>query len=323
MEQAPVTPAADELGLHAMTLRELRIFLTICETRTFSKAATRLGISQPGLSRAVRDMEERFEMRFFERNGRGVDLTPAGQVLRHHAETVINTLKDLENDLEELREDIRGSVSVLLPTHVSQAVTPALIKTFASSYPRATIHVFEDSNERIAERVKAGEADFGLFYDINDEVSNRVAAVATEELYLVTLPDEQEYRKGQRLTWSDISRVPLVLPRVKSPYRQFLEKAAARCEVKLNVVRELEMGSTLLAFVIEREGATILPRGQFHREETSGLVAGHRIDASEVMRWIKVIRSASSPRKVVKFSIATLIDEVRRHNEIFNWNLNT
>lgn len=303
-----------------MTLRELRIFLAICETRAFSKAATRLGISQPGLSRAIRDMEGRFDMRFFERNGRGVELTPAGRILRKHAEAIMNTLEDLHSSLDELREDIRGSVVVLLPTHVSQAVTPALVRAFATAYPRATIHVFEDNNTRIAERVKAGEADFGLYYDVDDEVTSRSELVATENLYLVTLPGEFDADSRTSADFASVSGIPLVLPRLKAPYRQFLEKAAVRSGVELKVVRELEMGSTLLAFVLEKEGATILPRSHFHQEEKDGLVSCHLIENPQVIRWIKLIRGASVPNKVIRFSIEALIEEARQRNEIFAWN---
>lgn len=303
-----------------MTLRELRIFLAICETRAFSKAATRLGISQPGLSRTIRDMESRFDIRFFERNGRGVELTPAGRILRKHAEIVMNTLEDMHSNLDELREDIRGSVVLLLPTHVSQAVTPALVKAFAAAYPRATIHVFEDNNARIAERVRAGEADFGLYYDTDEDVTSRSELVATEDLYLVSLPGEFDVGGGTSIDFTAISGIPLVLPRLKAPYRQFLEKAASRSGVELNVVRELEMGSTLLAFVLEKEGATILPHSHFHQEEKDGLVTGHLIDNPRVIRWIKLIRGVSVPNRVIRFSMTALIEEAHQRNDIFAWN---
>lgn len=71
-----------------MTPRDLRIFLTICDVRNLSKAADRLAISQPSLSRTIRALEERFHLRFFERHGRGVELTAAGKVPRDHAERI-------------------------------------------------------------------------------------------------------------------------------------------------------------------------------------------------------------------------------------------
>ena len=303
-----------------MTLRELRIFLTICEARTISKAALKLGISQPGLSRTIRDMEKRSELRFFERNGRGVDLTPAGQILRKHAEIVLNTIEDLQLRLDELREDIRGSVVVLLPTHVSQVVTPDLVKTFAATYPKATIHVFEDNNARIVSRIEAGEADIGLHYATTDAVSNRSEIIATEDLYLVGLPSEIGDANSGPIDFSEISGMPLVLPRPKAPYRQFLETSAARSHVDLNVVRELEMSSTMLAFVLEREGATILPFSHFHGELRDGLVSARLIERPRIRRWMRVIRSASSPNKVIQFSIDALKEHARQRNDMLSWN---
>lgn len=304
-----------------MTLRELRIFLTICETRTFSKAAIRLGISQPSLSRTIRDMESRFELRFFERNGRGVELTQAGRVLRSHAEVVMNSIDDLQVKLHELRDDIRGSVVVLLPTHVSQAITPSLVRTFAAAFPKATIHVFEDINARIAERVSAGEADIGIYYDTNDETTGRSDIIATEDLYLVGLPGELGSEEEGSIDFASISGTPLVLPRPKAPYRQFLEQAAARCDIRLNVVRELEMGSTLIAFVLEREGVSILPHSHFHAELRNGMVAARLIENPRITRHIKLLRSSSVPSRVIRSTIDTLIGLVRERNDVLGWNL--
>lgn len=302
-----------------MTPRELRIFLTICETRTFSKAAARLGISQPGLSRTIRDMESRFELRFFERNGRGVELTQAGRVLRNHAEIVMNSIEDLQAKLHELRDDIRGSVVVLLPTHVSQAITPSLVRSFASAYPSATIHVFEDNNARIAERVAAGEADIGVYYDTNDEKTGRSEVIATEDLYLVGLPGELGSDEDGAIDFASISGTPLVLPRLKAPYRQFLEQTASRCDVRLNVVRELEMGSTLVAFVLEREGVSILPHSHFYNELRNGLVDARLIENPRIMRHIKLVRSSSAPNRVIRFTVDSIMERVRERNDVLAW----
>jgi DNA-binding transcriptional LysR family regulator len=314
-------PPPGEAGQHDMTPRELRIFLTICEARSLSKAAERLAISQPSLSRTIRTLEERFRLRFFARHGRGVELTAAGKVLRDHAARILNEIEELNTRLDDLHEEAVGSVSVLLPVHVSHAVTPSLVKAFAAKYPKAAIHVFEDSNPRIADRVKSGEADFGLNYETADQDERNSEMIATEDLYLIGLPGELGGSDSDPIDFAAISGTPLVLPRPKAPYRQFLEACAARCGIRLTVVRELEMGSTLLAFVLEREGATILPISHCHEELRDGQIVARRIENPRLSRRMMLLRAVGNPNKFVRFSMNAMRSIVREKNELLQWNL--
>lgn len=94
---------------HETTLRDLRIFLTICETGNLSKAGDRLAISQPSLSRTIRQLEDGFGLRLFERNGRGVALTAAGIALRSNAMRVVAAADELEQQMAGL-SDVEATV---------------------------------------------------------------------------------------------------------------------------------------------------------------------------------------------------------------------
>ncbi|WP_090674314.1 helix-turn-helix domain-containing protein [Aureimonas jatrophae] len=94
---------------HETTLRDLRIFKTICETGNLSKAGDRLGISQPSLSRTVRYLEEEFGLRLLVRNGRGVDPTEAGIVLRDHAIRILAASDELDRRMADLSKQLRGT----------------------------------------------------------------------------------------------------------------------------------------------------------------------------------------------------------------------
>lgn len=302
-----------------VSLRELQVFLAVCECRAFSRAADRMGVSQPALSRTVRDLETRFDLRFFHRNGRGVELTQAGRVLRQHAETVISSVEDLEIELNELRESASGVVVIVLPTHVSQVVTPKLVRRFAEHYPKASLHVFEDANDRIADRVRDGVADIGLFYAYAPPDTPRQDYVAEEPLFLVELPDEDGNDDDGPITFAQLADRPLVLPRRKSVYRQFLEECADGAEVRLNVVRELEMGSTQMAFVLEREGGSILPFSHCWSEVRSGQAVARQIVGPKITRHITLIRSTFKQAQMVRVAGQILNEELRASNAMFRW----
>lgn len=91
------------------TLRDLRIFQTICEMGNLSKAGDRLGIPQPSLSRTVRHLEEGYGLRLLMRNGRGVAPTEAGVVLRDHAMRILAASDELDRRMADLSKQVLSS----------------------------------------------------------------------------------------------------------------------------------------------------------------------------------------------------------------------
>lgn len=311
-----------ERGRKDISLRELQIILMICEMKNLSKAAMRLGIAQPSLSRLVRTIEERFKIRFFDRHGRGVELTTAGIALRDHAFQMLGATQDFNARLDDLREELNGSVSLIILSHLSHALSPLLIRKFTSQYPKTIINVFEENqNTEIRQRIIAGEADFGLFLDSSENDYRNAEVVAREEVYLIGLPGTIDKEESGPIEFAELAGIPLLMPRKKTPYRDFLEDVAGQSGVQLNVIRELEMSSTLLAFVIEREGATILPKSHCHSMLKSGHIVARKIVNPRISRRVVLVRSAAKSNKAVKFALHALRETIAEASEGLQWEI--
>ena len=176
-----------------MTIRHLEIFAAVCDVGGVSAAARELRVSQPSVSQAVRDLEERFGVRLFDRLARRMVPTEAGRRLLAHARGVLADLGELERSMGE------GAVATL---RLASSITcgtchlPGMLARLAEAAPdvRALVRV-EDS--RAVERdVASGEADLGLIEGLVHEPELAAEPFARDELVVVGPPG----RRGERLS---------------------------------------------------------------------------------------------------------------------------
>ena len=295
-------------NLGYLSADDLKSLLTVCDARSISRAASRLGVSQPSLSRSIRNLEEDIGLALFRRTGRGVEPTEAGLILREHAGRVLEELYGAQQRLDAIRDVNHGEVTVLLPHYVSKVLVPPIVKRFSSLFPRAAIHIFEEAAAEIPQRLTEGDADLGLFYPPQSRLSLEAEPVATERMYLVCLPGTVG-RDHVSITFNEAAKLPLILSSRYTPYRHYLEQFATAADKQFRVIRELEVSHTQLAFVLEGEGATILPLSHCYQEIASGHVVGLAIERPVMYRQILMAFGRRSPSRLA-ISAARLFKDI-------------
>src|SRR6056297_1598826 len=118
-----------------MEMRQIRYFVEIAEQSSFSRAARKLAIAQPALSRQMRLLEEAVGSRLFYRNGRGVTLTAAGEMFLGHASEILARIALAEQDVSNLASTPRGEVVLGLPPSVSAALLRKVVVRLAEQFP--------------------------------------------------------------------------------------------------------------------------------------------------------------------------------------------
>src|SRR5205085_3610012 len=127
-------------------IRHLRYFLAVAEAGSFSRAADRLGISQPSVSQQMRDLETALRVVLFQRRGKRILLTPRGLIFQEHARAI---LRQLENFLQELNTEpgqMRGALHVGGVPILNAALMPDLLGMFAASHPGISLTAEEISS---------------------------------------------------------------------------------------------------------------------------------------------------------------------------------
>ncbi|NVD98178.1 LysR family transcriptional regulator [Massilia sp. BJB1822] len=143
-------------------LRQLRYFLTVAEELHFGRAAKRLHMTQPPLSQAIQGLEELLGARLFERNRRGVALTPAGDALLPEARRLLEQAQELPAIVQRAAAGEAGRLSLAFVSSADYSVLPPFLRAYRSAYPQVQIRLQEATSDLQLDELLHGRIDAGL-----------------------------------------------------------------------------------------------------------------------------------------------------------------
>ena len=241
-----------------MELHQLRYFLAVARTKNFSRAAEQCHVAQPSLSQQIMKLEDELGERLFERTKREVYLTPAGDLLRVHAERVLQEVEVARDGVREFRGLVRGRVVLgVLPT-VAPYFLPQRLRAFSSRFPAVEVVVHEDTTDQLASAVLAKEVDLALV-SLPVERVGLAAEEFFDEKLLVALPAGHALAKRPRLTFDDLEREAFILMKeghcLSGQALQFCRINGFAPQISFRSA-QIE---TVLAFVAKGWGVSVVP----------------------------------------------------------------
>lgn len=145
-----------------MDIRQLQYFVQVARLNSFSNAAKSLYISQPTISKMIRNLEVELGADLFYREGKSIRLTDAGQILLTKAQNIVESFGSLSSELDSLRKLKQGHIRIGLPPMVGASFFPAVIGQFHKRYPEVTIRLHEDGAKKVENDVETGLIDIGV-----------------------------------------------------------------------------------------------------------------------------------------------------------------
>lgn len=215
-----------------MDTHRLKYFLRIAEERSITRAAGVLGIAQPALSRQLQLLEDDLGVTLFTRTRRGVELTEAGERLRA---STAGPLRQLELAVQYAGTPLARLDRTLrlgLPETTVDLLAAPLLASLNTAFPQATFSVSVGSTDQLVEAMLKGAVDVALINPVPDE---RVfyRELLAEELFLIGGP-ESDLDDASAVGFSDVVRLPLVVPRSSSGIGVALQNAALRAKVQFS-----------------------------------------------------------------------------------------
>lgn len=195
--------------LKKLTLRQIEVFVLAAKKGSFGDAAEGLGITQPALSQAVRDLELDYGTQLFDRSTRPVRLTPVGQQFLPIAERVVNAYHAARKDLESLAAGREGRVTIAAVQSFASGFMPKVLAEFSKKYPRIVVEIIEDLAARVAHHVHTAVADFGVANLIDTPV-NLITEPLLQDSYNAICPGNHPLAAKAKVTWSELAQYPLV-----------------------------------------------------------------------------------------------------------------
>lgn len=250
-----------------MELDQLRYFVAVARAGTFTRAAEREGVTQPSLSQQIRKLEDSLGVPLFERRGRSVRLTQAGERLLPEAQTLLRKAADARQLVTELMNEVGGRLAVgAIPTVMPYWLAPK-ITSFQSRYPDVEVQLVENITARLIDDLQTGDLDLAIV-SLPISFPDIVCSELFREELLFVLPSEHPFAAQPRLHPRRIAGEHLLVLREGHCFRK---QALAVCRRGLRepgTVFESDQFSSVFALVASGFGITVAPKMAVH--EASG-----------------------------------------------------
>lgn len=223
-----------------MDFRQLRYFLTVAKTGSFTAAARALKVAQPAVSIAIRKLETQLDVSLFHRDERRAKLTDEGQLLFDHADRIMQLVEDAELAMQELKGLTKGEVRIGIPGMLGSYFFPPVLMAFKSRYPSIKLSIVEAGTRHIQSKINAGELDLGVI--ISGQVSDNLSTqkLGAEELTVCVAADhplaDEPSVSPQQLFAED-----LVLFKSGAYQREYVEKLAQSHGLEPKIAFETEL----------------------------------------------------------------------------------
>ncbi len=255
-----------------MEIHQLRYFVAVAEEGSFSHAAEREHVSQPSLSQQILKLEAELNQQLFDRLPRSVVLTEAGTHLLHYARQILSGIADARQAMAELEHEVAGRLSVGAIPSIAVYVLPRLIRHFQQRYPKVTFELFEDTTDKLAQRLEDGTLDVALATAGYEAPALAHYPLGKEPLLLL-VPEKHRLARKKAIKWNELaSEKFLLLHEVHSlsnQVRQLLAANALRPEVVLQGAQLV----TIARMVAAGLGVTVIPDMMTETEFINGCVA--------------------------------------------------
>lgn len=258
-----------------MELRQLEYFIAIAETGAFSRAALRLSVGQPVLSRQMRALEQELGVDLYFRTGRGIVLTDAGKLLEQHARGVLETTAGAKRAIGALGSAPTGRVTIGMPPSVGAVLTTPIVQSFRAEFPMVSLGVMEGFSGHVLEWLTTGRIDVAVLYNAPRTSTLVADPLVTDELFLLGPADDPAGAGNSELPASRLAEIPLILPSRPHGLRVLVDDFLARTGVAPNVQVEIDAMSSTLGLVEKGVGYTILSYSCVH----------HLIEAGRIRKW--------------------------------------
>ena len=240
-----------------MEMRQLRYFLAVAERRNFTRAAEAMHVSQPSLSIQIAALEEELGMPLFDRLGKQVALTEAGQILLEHAERALGDLAQGARAIQELKGAERGRLIVGTLSTVNTYLIPPLVCRFKERFPQVCLQVQAQPSAQIVADVLANRFDLGLCL-LPVPADRLVATRLFDETLSLVAPARWRMTR-RRIRMRELAGLPLVLMPSDYCLRRMIETECAKAGVQPKVSVEMTSPEGILEAVKAGAGLTVLP----------------------------------------------------------------
>lgn len=232
-----------------MNLDWWKIFYEVALAQNISKASDKLHISQPAITKQIKNLEDYLNCKLFIRSQKGVILTPSGKAIFEDIKASLNLIKKAEQKIKDSNELLTGQIRIGISTTLAKTYLMPYIRKFNQKYPQVTFEISTDPTSYLKNSMRKGQIDFIIAkfpFKIIDDF--KYIKLGQMEDIFITNKDYPDLI-NKKISLNDIAKYPILLQKQPSSSRDYIEKYYEANNIPLHTVMEIASSNLLIEFV--------------------------------------------------------------------------
>ena len=282
----------EEDSFKNITLQQLTALIRLVEEGSFTRAAARMGLTQPTLTKHISNLEEAVGVPVADRKSKGVSLTPEGRILYDYARRITRLRDDAQEKIANLKADDSGHIFLCASTIPATYILPRVLSLLRKSDPAIRVHIQTGDSEEAIQTILDNQAELGI---IGKASSDRRLTVEPlwEDRLVLTMPADHPWAKDASIPLEKMAEAPFILREKGSGTREALETCLVRrtgCSLaSFNIACEMGSSEAVKEAILAGLGVSVLSFHAIKREVAQGLLKAIPIEGCEIDRRFHLI----------------------------------
>lgn len=252
-----------------MTLRHMKIFVTVFQQGSITGAARELHLAQPSVSLAIKELENYYGLRLFERIGRHISPTEGSKEFYNYAIHIVSLFQEMEKKMKNW--DAVGSIRIGTSITIGTHILPALTRRFQRKYPELRLEAFISKSSDIEQHLLNNSIDIGLI-ETQPEHPELTFTPLMEDTMCAIVPCHHPLAGQAEISLPQLAEYPFLMREHGSAGREILDAAFALKQISVRPVWESSSTQAIVRGVSEGVGVAVLPYLLVERDIEEGLV---------------------------------------------------
>ncbi len=248
-----------------MELRDLQLFMAVVEEESYTKAAARMYVSQPTLSKSIKRLEEELAITLLHRTTRKVAVTEEGRVVYDYAKRIVNTKEALDRSLQDMRDVQRGTIRIGIPPLIGTLFFPEIAQQFHQKFPHVTLELVEHGAKTIGELIHSGKVDVGfMVLPVND--TQFLIDRFVDDDFVAYMHKDHPLAQHKQITIEALQEEPFILFSDDFALHDFVLRSCETAGFTPQVAYKSSQWDLITELIALNLGVTILPRAIYEKQ---------------------------------------------------------
>ena len=286
------------------------VFISVTENLSFSKAANDLHISQPAITRHIKELEERYKTTLFERKGNKIYLTTAGEKVYHAFKKISQQYRNLDFEIGQLHHNFSGEFKLGASSTISQYVIPKIIASFHKRYPQIQIYLLNGNSFEMENLLLDNKIDLALVENQSTQSGVQYTNFLDDELIIVT-GKNSVYAKHDTISLQDLTQIPIVLREQGSGTLEVIQHTLKKQNIhfeQLNTLIHLGSTESIKNFLQDFDGLAIVSEKAVQNELYLQTLVKIKIVGFSISRKFRIAYKQGHKSKQVELFENFLVD---------------